>query len=266
MPPLVSIITVNYNDGEGLARTIQSVLAQDHADLEYLVIDGGSADDSRRVINDNAGRLAYWVSEKDRGIYHAMNKGIARASGEYLMFLNSGDSLRTPAAISEAVARAATQPAPDVVYGNVAVINKSSTKPDEVVWSYPARLGLTFFKKSTLNHQASLLKATLFAELGSYNEHSGMAADYELFVKATLANKIFAHVDAVLVNYDAHGISATESYAAYAAEMQRLWQELVPPWARQLVDENEALMHTAEARLVRFASLLNRILRKAPFS
>ena len=86
-----SIVTINYNNAEGLRRTIQSVVSQTYADYEYLIIDGGSSDGSVNAIKDYEDRISYWVSEKDGGIYNAMNKGVKVAHGEYLIFMNSGD-------------------------------------------------------------------------------------------------------------------------------------------------------------------------------
>ena len=87
----LSIITINYNNFEGLNRTLKSVINQNLKNFEYIVIDGGSTDGSKELIEKYADKISYWVSEPDRGIYHAMNKGIVKASGEYLLFMNSGD-------------------------------------------------------------------------------------------------------------------------------------------------------------------------------
>ena len=89
----VSIITINYNDCIGLENTIQSVVSQTCNDYEYIVIDGGSTDGSVDVIKKYASKISYWISERDKGIYHAMNKGIDKATGDYCLFLNSGDTL-----------------------------------------------------------------------------------------------------------------------------------------------------------------------------
>lgn len=87
-----SIITINYNDKSGLRRTIESVASQTYVDYEYIIIDGGSTDGSVDVIKEFASDIDCWVSEKDRGIYHAMNKGVLQAHGDYCLFLNSGDA------------------------------------------------------------------------------------------------------------------------------------------------------------------------------
>ena len=90
-----SIITVNYNNKEGLRQTIESVIHQTFRDFEFIVIDGGSTDGSADVLKEYDAQITYWVSEKDNGIYNAMNKGIAKATGDYLNFMNSGDCFYT---------------------------------------------------------------------------------------------------------------------------------------------------------------------------
>ena len=85
---LFTVITINYNNAEGLRRTIESVVNQTYTDYEYLIIDGGSTDGSVDVIRKYQEMIAYWVSEKDRGIYHAMNKGMEKVSGDYVVFMN----------------------------------------------------------------------------------------------------------------------------------------------------------------------------------
>ena len=91
--PELSIITINLNNCAGLQKTLDSVFAQTFTDYEYLVIDGGSTDGSAELIKKQENKFVYCVSEKDNGIYHAMNKGIRKATGDYLLFLNSGDYL-----------------------------------------------------------------------------------------------------------------------------------------------------------------------------
>ena len=86
-----SIITINYNNCDGLEKTIQSVINQSYQNFEFIIIDGGSTDSSVEVIKKYSNKIDYWISEPDKGIYHAMNKGIIQAHGEYLNFMNSGD-------------------------------------------------------------------------------------------------------------------------------------------------------------------------------
>ena len=87
--PKLSIITINYNNLEGLKKTFESVFMQTYQDFEYIVIDGGSTDGSKEYIAENTDKINHWVSEPDKGVYHAMNKGIVKASGEYLLFIKT---------------------------------------------------------------------------------------------------------------------------------------------------------------------------------
>jgi glycosyltransferase involved in cell wall biosynthesis len=91
MSPKISIITINYNNREGLERTFDSVFSQNYTNFEYIVIDGASNDGSKELIDQFSDKITFWVSEPDKGIYNAMNKGIDQVNGEYVFFLNSGD-------------------------------------------------------------------------------------------------------------------------------------------------------------------------------
>ena len=119
--PLVSIITPSYNQGRFLEATLQSVLGQDYPNLEYLVVDGGSTDNSVEIIHRYADRLAWWVSEKDAGQSEAINKGLKRARGEFVGWLNS-DDVYLPGAVSGAVAAFRSHPDAGVVYGDALAI------------------------------------------------------------------------------------------------------------------------------------------------
>ena len=97
----ISIITINYNNASGLEKTIRSVVEQTYNEYEYIIIDGASLDKSKEVIQEYQRYIDFWCSEKDSGIYNAMNKGIQKASGEYLLFLNSGDVLNNSAVLAD---------------------------------------------------------------------------------------------------------------------------------------------------------------------
>ena len=112
----LSIITVNLNNRDGLLRTIESVISQTFKDFEWIVIDGGSTDGSKELIEQYADHFAYWVSEPDTGIYNAMNKGIKMAKGEYMQFLNSGDFLRSSTILYDVFS---IMPKADIIYGNI---------------------------------------------------------------------------------------------------------------------------------------------------
>ncbi len=120
--PLVSIITPSYNQSAFLEAAIQSVLSQDYPNLEYIIIDGGSTDGSQDIIRAHASRLAYWVSEPDRGQADAINKGLSRARGEFVAWLNS-DDVYLPGALRRAVSVLQSDPALGMVYGDLNSIN-----------------------------------------------------------------------------------------------------------------------------------------------
>ena len=111
----LSIITVNHNDLAGLRKTRDSILSQTFQDFEWIVVDGDSTDGGKDFIQEHQEEMAWWCSEQDNGIYNAMNKGIEHAQGEYLLFLNSGDTLSAPDTLKEVFR---TEPDADVVYGD----------------------------------------------------------------------------------------------------------------------------------------------------
>ena len=112
----LSIITINYNNADGLQKTIKSVISQTFKNFEYIIIDGHSSDKSIDVIKENENYFAYWCSEKDRGIYDAQNKGIQKAKGDYLLFLNSGDCLENEKVLEKVFA---LTPKEDLLYGEL---------------------------------------------------------------------------------------------------------------------------------------------------
>src|ERR1700761_3218970 len=124
----LSVITINYNNSAGLKRTIESIVSQDFADFEYIVIDGASTDGSAEVIKQYESQISYWVSEPDSGIYDAMNKGVRQAKGEYLLMINSGDLLVNNKVLDTVFKLNELK---DIVYGNV-LWNADGVKKEEV--------------------------------------------------------------------------------------------------------------------------------------
>ncbi len=205
MSYLISIITVNLNNLSGLKKTLQSVLEQDYPEIEYLIIDGGSIDGSAEFIKSNENKFSYWISEKDSGIYDAMNKGIAKAKGEYLLFLNSGDFFSSKESISKLIYGNSNY---DIIYGNIAM-NKTSSL--EVV-KYPANLSLNYFRYATLPHQASLIKKNLFLNYGNYITYFKIVSDWAFFCDVIMKHKAtYKHVDEVITIFDITGISSQPS-------------------------------------------------------
>jgi glycosyltransferase involved in cell wall biosynthesis len=203
----LSVITINYNNAEGLKKTVESVLRQTYADFEYIVIDGGSTDGSRAVIEEFSHKITHWVSEKDSGIYNAMNKGITASRGEYLLFLNSGDCLFNEAVltrVSEQFGEAA------IIYGDIITQDKNKTQTYK---TSPAHLNARHFMISTLWHPGSFIQRKLFEKYGNYYENYRIASDYEFFVKAIVKYRVSTkHVHLPIAVFDLNGISNNPAY------------------------------------------------------
>ena len=112
----LTIITINFNHAEGLKRTIDSIVNQTFTDYEWIVVDGGSTDGSKELIEQYKDHFAWWCSEPDKGVYNAMNKGITHAMGEYINFMNSGDIFATPTILEEIFSTPRTA---DILYGRM---------------------------------------------------------------------------------------------------------------------------------------------------
>ena len=172
---LLSIITVNLDDSLGLSRTIESVKSQDFQDFEFIIIDGGSKDGSLEVIKENETLIDYWVSEEDAGIYNAMNKGIKKATGKYVLFLNSGDYLLSKDVLSIDF-NSITQ---DIVYGHL-THNKNNILNNS---AYKDNLDLGFFFESTLPHGSTFIRRELFLIFGLYKTDYKIVSDWIFFLE-----------------------------------------------------------------------------------
>jgi glycosyltransferase involved in cell wall biosynthesis len=179
--PLLSIVTVNLNDRAGLARTLASIARQGFADREVIVIDGGSNDGSVEVIRENAAIVADWVSEPDGGIFEAQNKGLARARGTYCLFLNGGDSFASDDALERFFA--AGRPVEEILYGDVVIEEADGRRRVDVS---PEALTWAFFMRTSLPHQSSVFRRSLFERVGPYDTGLRIAADYAFFLKAVV--------------------------------------------------------------------------------
>ncbi len=196
--PFLSVITINYNNLEGLNETVASVIDQSYADFEYLVLDGNSSDGSLDYLKNLDDSKVKWYSEPDTGIYNAMNKGIGKARGEYLLFLNSGDLLNGPNALSEFIRHSKFKG--DIIYGDYKFAEGCKIFPDELYAAY--------FIKTSLPHQSTFFKTSVFSEMGGYDESYRMGADRAFYIKCYLSEKYhFQHIPYFLTIFDLYGLS-----------------------------------------------------------
>lgn len=198
----LSIITINYNNAIGLEKTIESLIEQSFQEYEYIVIDGGSDDDSKAVILKNQSHISTWCSEKDTGVYNAMNKGILRATGEYLLFLNSGDYLHDSKVLEEVIL---TLTGEDIIYGDLLYVYNGVKRE---VCVYPAILDFYYFLEHSLGHPSSFIKRNLFQD-SLYSENLKIVSDWEFFLKKiVLEEASYKHIDRIITAFSMGGISS----------------------------------------------------------
>ena len=213
-----SIITINYNNREGLELTIKSVINQTSKDFEYIVIDGGSTDGSVDVIKHYADHINYWVSEKDKGVYNAMNKGTAQAKGEYLVFMNSGDCFHTSNVLSSVA-----NYQEDIICGKV--LKGNSTIPSG---HYKSTITLVDLMRGSLPHQVMFIKRELMVK-HPYDEKYKILSDWKFCIQALVFdNCTFRNSDVIVADYDITGIS-TNSNGLLPKEREQILKEIFPP-------------------------------------
>ncbi len=181
--PLISVITVCYQAEEFLEQCIQSVIAQDCPDFEYIVIDGGSSDGTVSIIEKYQDRLAYWHSKPDRGLSHAFNLGIEQSRGEWLAFLNSDDRYVSPSVLSNLAGILRKEKNVDVIHGRIQHIKRQKEpvpQSEEIggAWSWGR-----FRRYSTIPHPAAFVNRRLIEQVGWFDEDFRNALDYELFLR-----------------------------------------------------------------------------------
>ena len=218
----LSIITINLNNREGLRKTAESVISQTWRDFEWIIIDGGSEDGSKELIEENEAHVSYWCSEPDKGIYSAMNKGAAKATGNYLLFLNSGDALYDRNVL-ESVNPVGLHN--DIVSGQAVRMDNGQPLRKQ----YDSDIVMQLFNGS-LNHQATFIRRELFETI-KYDEHLKIVADWKFWLDAIVLRQCgFEVLDLRIAKQDMTGISLSEKYKElHLAERKQVLEELFPP-------------------------------------
>lgn len=242
----LSIITINYNNAEGLRKTMESVLKQTYHDYEYIIVDGASTDGSVDVIKEYENQLnithstihLLWSSEPDNGIYDAMNRGIRKAKGEYTLMLNSGDYLVDEYVLERIIPEL---DGTDIVQGNNIEECSGKTYRNRGC----GRSDIDFFDvmKGHFLHQSSFCKRDLFERYGYFDESYKMSGDTKFFMNCLGKNDAsFKYIDIDVANYDLGGISAekTGKWAQLRAEEHaRLMKELYSPRLLHFFEAND---------------------------
>jgi glycosyltransferase involved in cell wall biosynthesis len=202
--PLISIITVVYNGAATLEKTIQTVLAQTYDSFEYIIVDGGSTDGTLAILDTYRAHIAKYVSEPDKGVYDAMNKGIRMASGHWLFFLGADDILydnEVLASVAGALGDGPLAPPPDLLYGNVVSPSYKGI--------YDGQFTFEKLLSKNISHQAIFYKRQLFDRIGNYNLHYKAYADWAFNIRCFADQGIrTAYLDRVVAEFGEGGISS----------------------------------------------------------
>lgn len=223
MPPLCSIITVTYNAADALQKTMESVAALTFTDFEWIVIDGGSQDRTLALLDEFAKRFPHirlrCISEKDNGIYDAMNKGISLAEGQWVCLMNAGDTFAAPHVLEQIFAHGSPQA--DVVYGNYCILYPTGFVKAKYAPPAPPPL----WQGMILNHQ-SLLIRTQWARRFPYGLDS-LAADYIQLAQMLVQGAVFRHVNLFIAHY-ADGGQSSQNKERYLHECREAALQLFP--------------------------------------
>lgn len=199
--PKISIVTPSFNQGGYLEETIRSVLGQDYANLEYIVMDGGSADRSVDVIRKYSDRIAFWISEPDAGQSDALRKGFSRATGQVFGWLNSDDTL-APGTLMRVGEFFASHPEVDITYGNMHLVDPSGKR---LYTAYPLLdLGILVYENRFIPQQAMFWRRELYERVGGVNPELRFAMDFELTVRFLRAGARVAKIHQPLANFRFH--------------------------------------------------------------
>lgn len=257
---LLTIITINRNNAAGLEKTLKSVSSQTCKNFEHIIIDGASTDASvdviRKYAEDKRDRVK-WISEPDKGIYNAMNKGIGMAQGDYVQFLNSGDCLASDDIVERMLTALDKNGWPGILHGNmIKLMPDGKRKLDKGMEE--TEIGFFDFFFGTMNHSSSYIQKSLFDKYGLYDESLKIASDWKWFMDSIVFGKertVYVDLDVVL--FDMTGISESnkelstlernkvleETVPASVLEELRKWSSSIRmmrrieryPWARKMV-------------------------------
>jgi glycosyltransferase involved in cell wall biosynthesis len=239
----LSIITINLNNIHGLKETIASVLKQSFKHFEFIVIDGNSTDGSAELIAQQTKDFSYCISENDTGVYHAQNKGIVKANGTFLLFLNSGDVLADPDILSRIFSLPLEE---DIIYGDVFYKDAQGSQ----LKKYDAALTFSHMFQDGLPHQGSFIKKSLFDKIGIYDQSLKLSADWKFFIQALFIHGATSkYVDEAIAVYDASGMSSDPKNTKQMFDERRaVLQEFFP---RFIKDYDELFMLRSKYKLIK---------------
>ena len=227
----ISVITVCRNAEKTIEKTILSVISQTYFDIEYIIIDGASADNTVNIIEKYKNKISYFVSEPDSGIYDAMNKGIKASSGDYLFFLNADDTFLHNNVIKLVADKISKNPA-EFVWGDLAFLDKRSGK---FYIKKQDKLNKMYLLKNTPPQPALFFKKSVFDKVGLFNINYKIVSDHEFILKALLEYKVsYKYVGFPITIFNIGGISTNPAGAMHNKEKMEMLSQFYTPFERKL--------------------------------
>jgi glycosyltransferase involved in cell wall biosynthesis len=201
--PHYSIVTVSLNSAKEIESTARTIKQQNYPNFDWIIIDGGSTDGTLNILEEYKDLITVFVSEPDKGIYDAMNKGILHAKGQYLLFLNAGDSLCKPNSLSSI----------DLSLNSDLIVGNLFFSQSGLVRELPQLLPKDYLLKGMLPHQATFFRRDIFDKYGFFDTSYRIAGDYEMFSRLIQKYKVsYAHVPDIIANFDETGISSNDKF------------------------------------------------------
>lgn len=222
-----SVITVCYNNRGGLEKTIKSVIGQTCKDYEFIVIDGGSNDGTKELLEQYDDQIDFWCSEPDKGIYNAMNKGVAHAHGDYVIFMNSGDIFHNKDVLFKINELNSKE---DIIVGLVERMDNHN-----ILFPHNPNIFKQLYTR-TIGHQASFIKRSLLIEF-PYDENYKTISDWKFWIDTIVYNNAsYLRTDTIVAKQDMTGISCTSNVAR--EERLLLKEKYFPPLVRKEIDNS----------------------------
>ncbi len=217
----ISVITITYNSQHTIEDTIQSVLSQDYSDVEYIIVDGLSKDGTMEVVNRYRHRLSKVISEKDRGLYDALNKGIGLATGDVIGMLHSDDIYADEHVLSRIVEEFRKDPQLQAVYGDLVFVSRTDTSKVIRTWKAGTYVPGAFLKGWMPPHPTFYVKRECFLQYGLFNTSLKLSADYELMLRMIHKHGIpIAYIPQTLVKMRMGGVSNVSFFVKLKANLE----------------------------------------------
>ena len=217
----VSIITITYNSAQTVEETIKTVVMQDYPEIEYLIIDGRSKDKTLEIVNKYSDKIAKIVSEKDKGLYDALNKGIAHATGDVIGMLHSDDLYANSKVISNVMQKFKEDPTVEGVYADLVFVNRKDINKPMRVWESGEYTPGSFLKGWMPPHPTFFVRKEVYEKFGGFNTNLKLSADYELMLRLIHKHEIkIAYLRETIVKMRMGGVSNVSIFVKLKANLE----------------------------------------------